>query len=123
VRSDVYAFSATLYHLLANAPPVEARERFLQPGRLSPLRALNPEISPRTERAIFWGMSLHPDERPQSMDDIRKALLGTWSPMAGPRAVLPSPSLADVVASPVERTLVVVSAALIFLSLVATLVH
>src|SRR4030042_4945583 len=31
-RSDVYAFSAPLYHLLTNNPPPEARELFLNPG-------------------------------------------------------------------------------------------
>ena len=48
-RSDVYAFGATLYHLLANHAPVEARERFLHPGSLPPLRVQRPDISVRTE--------------------------------------------------------------------------
>ena len=29
IRSDIYAFGATLYHLLTNQPPAGARERFL----------------------------------------------------------------------------------------------
>jgi len=35
IRSDVYAFGATLYHLLTNQKPVEARELFLHPDSLS----------------------------------------------------------------------------------------
>src|SRR5512135_273972 len=56
-RSDIYAFGSTLYHLLTNQPPVEARERFLHPDSLVPPTQINPEISPRTERAILWAMS------------------------------------------------------------------
>ena len=40
VRSDIYAFGATLYHLLSNTPPLEARERFLHPDRMVFIREL-----------------------------------------------------------------------------------
>src|SRR5512146_164644 len=76
IRSDIYAFGATLYHLLTNAAPLDARTRFLQPESLTPPRELNPTISPRTERAVLWAMSLHPDERPATVSDFRQALLG-----------------------------------------------
>ena len=76
IRSDVYSFGATLYHLLSNEPPADARKRFLQPESLVPLRQINPEVSPRTERAILWAMALHPDERPDTVDEFREALLG-----------------------------------------------
>ena len=123
VRSDVYAFGATLYNLLTNGPPVEARERFLSPDKLPPPRQLNPELSPRTERAVMWAMSLHPDERPQDIKMLREALLGYWDPTTRPRGPMPTPSFADVVSSPTERTLVWVSAGLFLLSLIATLSH
>ncbi len=75
-RSDIYSFGATLYHLLTNQPPIEARERFLHPDSLVPPRQINSAISSRTERAILWAMNLHPDERPQNMDAFRQVLLG-----------------------------------------------
>jgi len=76
IRSDIYSFGATLYHLLTNESPADARKRFLQPDSLIPMRQINPELTSRTERAILWAMSLHPDERPTTMDEFRQSLLG-----------------------------------------------
>jgi serine/threonine-protein kinase len=123
VRSDIYAFGATLYHLLTGHAPVEARERFLKPGGLPPLRELNEQISPRTERAVLWAMNLHPDERPQTVEDFRQALLGDWNPTTRPQAPLPSPTLVDLVTSPTERALGLLSLALILISLIVALLR
>lgn len=124
VRSDVYAFGATLYHLLTNEAPMEARERFLNPGSMPPLREFNPDISPRTERVVMWAMSLHPSERPQSVETLRDALLGeNWNPAAQPRTSLPTPSLGDVISSPTEQTLAWVSVLLVLISLISTVIR
>lgn len=120
-RSDIYAFGATLYHLLTNTPPIEARERFLRRGDLPPMRDLNPEISPRTERAILWAMRLHPDERPQSISDFRQALLGDWDSITHPRTPLPRLSLADLISAPTESALAWIAILLMFLTLIITL--
>jgi serine/threonine-protein kinase len=122
-RSDIYALGATLYHLLTNTPPLEARERFLHPDRGVHMREINAELSPRTERAIEWAISLHPDHRPESMSVFRDALLGTWNPDTRPRSSLPPPSFADVISSARERVLIWISAGLVILSLIATLNH
>ena len=51
-RSDLYAFSATLYHLLTNQPPLEAKQRFLRPHGLKPPREINSNIGPALEEAV-----------------------------------------------------------------------
>ena len=120
VRSDVYSLGATLYHLLTNTAPVEARERFLQPNVMPAMTDLNPEVSPRTERAVSWAMSLHPEERPQDIEQFRSTLLGDWEPANRPRNYLPRPTLSDVLSSQVERRMLWLAASLLLISLIAT---
>jgi eukaryotic-like serine/threonine-protein kinase len=122
-RSDIYAFGTTLYHLLTNRAPVEARERFLHPDSLVLPRQINSEISPRTERAILWAISLHPDDRPQDVEAFRQSLLGNWTPPQRVNNSLPAPSLTDLLSSPVELTLALVTGALLLISLLATILN
>jgi len=75
-RADIFSFGATLYHLLTNEPPSEARKRFLDTRNLVPPREINPQLSAHVEKAILWAMSLHPDNRPKSVVEFRDALLG-----------------------------------------------
>jgi len=120
-RSDVYALGATLYHLLTSSPPVEARERFLQPNVMPIPSKINENISARTDRAVMAALSLHPEERPQSAEDFRKALFGNWQANTNGGSYLPRPSFADVISSTIERRLLWVSASLLLLSLIATI--
>lgn len=122
IRSDVFSFGATLYHLLTGQPPAEARDRFLQADRLAAPRKINPEISPRTEKAILWAMELHPDNRPESVEAFRQYLLGTRDMPARQQAVRPrSLTLLDMLTTPPESTLLWLSVGLLLLSLLATL--
>jgi len=117
-RSDVYAFGATLYHLLTNRPPAEAKQRFLQPGSLSPPRQINPDITEGIDAAILWAMALHPNDRPQDVPAFLEALetgsaaTGGMSSPLSPRRLFPT--LAD-------RVLAGVVAGLVLIALLATL--
>lgn len=77
IRSDIYSLGATMYHLLAGRPPVDAKERFLRPGTLESLCQINPAISPRVERVVFQALAMHPTERPATIREFRELLLGT----------------------------------------------
>ncbi|GAP07173.1 MAG TPA: serine/threonine protein kinase [Anaerolinea thermolimosa] len=120
VRSDIYAFGATLYHLLTNHPPVDARERFLNPASLISPRQVNPSLSPRIERAILWAMALHPDERPADIRQFRSALLGDVEPISRPVPRIVRSSTRFWKRQP-EQALLIASAGLLFLSFLATL--
>ncbi|MCZ2127409.1 MAG: serine/threonine protein kinase [Anaerolineales bacterium] len=76
IRADIFSFGATLYHLLTNEPPAEARKRFLNSRSLTPPIDVNPRISPTVEKAVLWAMALHPDDRPPNVETFREALLG-----------------------------------------------
>ncbi len=76
VRSDIYAFGATIYHLLTNTSPVDARARFLNPESYINPRQINPAINLQIEKAINRSMNLHPDQRPQSIQLFKEYLFG-----------------------------------------------
>lgn len=122
VRSDIYSVGATLYHLLAGVPPQDAKERFLRPGSLEPLRQLNPSVSARTERAIFQALATHPDERPRTVKALRALLFGesmTTDELV--HANLPAPSLSEILLR--HRVLVGILLLLFFFAAVLSIIE
>ncbi len=91
VRSDIYSLGATLYHLLTNQLPLDAKQRFLHPRTLALPSTINPKISPSVERALMAALAMHPDERPPTVTAFRSALLGL--PLPQKESVLPQASI------------------------------
>jgi serine/threonine protein kinase len=74
IRSDIYSLGATLYHLLTGRAPTNAQQRFLEPESLVSPRTLNPLISPLTEYLILKAMATRPDDRYQTVDELKADL-------------------------------------------------
>ncbi|NMC84551.1 MAG: serine/threonine protein kinase [Anaerolineaceae bacterium] len=122
VRSDIFSFGATLYHLLTNHAPTDARERFLNPDALPEPRLLNPNVSLRTQKAILWAMELHPDNRPESVEAFRETLIGS-RPIMVSTGGYRIPIRYSWLKNKVDRSLLIVSAALAVITLLITLLH
>jgi serine/threonine-protein kinase len=114
-RSDIFSFGATLYHLLTNHPPAEARERFLDPSLYISPREINPAISSKVEHAIEWGMALHPSERPADIQTFKQALLGNATRSSVAMRANNHP-LRDYFRLPVERALLLAGIGLLLIS-------
>lgn len=76
-RSDIYSLGATLYHLLTNEPPPDAKTRYIR-GKKQPqlsIRDINPNISGQTEQVVLHALGLHPEQRPDNIQQFRRELL------------------------------------------------
>jgi len=106
-RSDIYALGATLYHLLTGTVPADAPSRRVNPQIFLTPRQLHQRISPASEEIVLTAMEQDPDERFQSAEAMRKAILeegkaqessAPYTKGLSPRASLPlhtSPSIGD----------------------------
>lgn len=124
-RSDIYSFGATLYHLLTNEAPADARRRFVQPASLVAPREINSSLSGRTEKAILWAMALHPDERPETIQAFDDFLFGGReipTRSRSPQSAFEIPRL-DILGEQTDTILAWTTAGLLLLSLIATLLH
>src|SRR5688572_24907068 len=81
-RSDIYALSATLYHLMTGVKPPDALTRAAarvndQPDPLSPAHEVASGIGPEVAGVLARGMSQNRDQRYPTAAAMRAALDGT----------------------------------------------
>jgi serine/threonine-protein kinase len=79
-RSDIYAFAATMHHLLTNRDPS------LNPFNWLSIRRYNPGVSVRLDTALMQALNLDPQKRFQSVEAFAQALglEGAFAPRSKP---------------------------------------
>ncbi len=81
-RSDIYALSATLYHLMTGVKPPDALSRAAamvngQPDPLAPANAISGNIGSEVASVLARGMSQNRDQRFATAEGMRAALRGS----------------------------------------------
>jgi Tol biopolymer transport system component len=74
-RTDIYSLGATLYASLTGVIPEDGLARAMDNLELTPLRKRNPKVSRKLASAIEKAMAVRPEDRFQTADEFRQALL------------------------------------------------
>jgi serine/threonine protein kinase len=97
-RSDIFSLGATLYAALTNAIPEDALARTMDQMGLSPIRKRNPRVGRRLASVIEKALEVKPDNRYQSADEFKEALLSCRSitrRKTGDLSITPPPAVID----------------------------
>ena len=78
-QTDLYLFSATIYHLLTNSLPASSLNRVQakmdnRNDPLYPAHQLNPEVPVKFSALLGYGLSLQREQRPMSATEMRQRL-------------------------------------------------
>jgi serine/threonine protein kinase len=76
-RSDIYSLGASLYMALTGALPEDALARAMGQIELTQIRKHNPKVSRRLAAVIEKAMELRPEQRYQTAEDFKHALINT----------------------------------------------
>jgi hypothetical protein len=71
--TDVYAMCATIFVIICGKTPPDATTRFMN-DRIPKLAEYNVQAPPAFEKALFAGLAMRHNERPQSMKDLQRSL-------------------------------------------------
>lgn len=75
-RSDIFSLGATLYAALTGSTPEDALARAMDQAELTPIRKYNGKVSRRLSNVIERALAVRPDDRYQTADEFKQALLG-----------------------------------------------
>lgn len=102
-RGDIYALGATLHHLITNSDP---RHQTPFTFHERPIQQLNPAVSPALSRIVEKMVAYHPDQRYQTVTEVRRELealqRGTESVPAA--IAMPHPPVRDTAPPPRQTT-------------------
>jgi serine/threonine protein kinase len=95
-RSDLFSLGATLYAALTGTIPEDALARAMDQTDLTQIRKRNPRVSRRLASVIEKALAVRPDERYQTADEFKQALLNvrgiTTSRRMGEYHITPPPN-------------------------------
>lgn len=74
-RSDLFSLGATIYAALTGSIPEDALARTMDQCNLTPIRKHNPRVSRRLASVIEKSLEVRPDDRYQTADEFKQALL------------------------------------------------
>ena len=106
VRSDIYSLGATIYAAVTGTIPEDALSRVTGKVQLTPIHEIMPDINRKFEKTILKAMEIDSDNRFQTPDDFKIALLDAGNlPNVLPLNLLipPPPTYDDIDDSKTER--------------------
>jgi Protein kinase domain len=97
--TDLYALGAVIHYLLYGTPPAPATARAVQDDPDQIESRIVPGVSPRFLEAVWWMLSIRPNQRPQNGEQLRTVLDGNASvPPRGRPGITVPPKLAGAAA-------------------------
>ena len=78
-RSDIYSLGATLYSAVTGKLPEDGLARAMKQVELTPVRTHNPNTSRKLATAIEISLAVHSDDRYQTAEEFRQALVNSRS--------------------------------------------
>ncbi len=119
--TDIYAVGGLLYHAMTGKVPVQAISRMMNDPLKPVATAARAEFSPNLCAVVMKCLAVMPENRYQSVDDLRAALGWVTTPVSStvvyqrttitpPPQPIPAPAIAPVVAPPVVARPAVVAA-------------
>lgn len=84
-RTDIYSLGASLYMAVTGALPEDALVRAMGQIDLTPVRKHSPKVSRRLAAVIEKAMAIRPEQRYQTAEEFKRALLNTRA-ITGSRA-------------------------------------